>query len=98
MLKIALVTNNNRCKANYLETLQLPTNYMEDFTKLGFTVINFEEAFHILQSAGIEVAKAATGAEIQLNNYSEIEAIQQLFSSHNLISDFSDIADTMYQA
>ena len=57
MPKIALLADDCRSRAIYLDNSQLPVSYMEDFTLLGFIVQQYETACTLLRNAGYIILK-----------------------------------------
>lgn len=98
MIRIALLDNSFRSRASFLENVVLPLHYMEDFSLLGFTVHDFNKACKVLGEAGFSVTPRNVGAELALKNYKQIKEITHIFKANRIVSDFSDIADTLYQA
>jgi hypothetical protein len=71
---------------------------MSDFSLMGFVVDRFPEACKILRSAGFQVTEQGGGADIEIDGSVQLPEIQSIFSSSDIGCEFSDIADTIYQA
>lgn len=78
--------------------MQIPVNYMSDFTIMGFIVDRFEDALTLLHTAGYHIDIHKTGADIIIENSNDLPGIQALFSQNEIHCDYSDIADTIYQS
>ncbi len=98
MPKVAIVADDCKLRAQYLDSQQIPVNYMEDFTVLGFIVSEHEKACALLRQEGYTVNNGTAGAEVIINDASQIQAISTCFGKNHITSTFSDIADTLYQA
>jgi hypothetical protein len=98
MPKIALLANSCRSRSLYLQNSCLPTFYMEDFSVLGLLVERYEEACALLQNDGYTVMKVEGGSDIHLAHPCQISTIIATLRQHDIPTELSDIADTMYQA
>ncbi|MCP3887915.1 MAG: hypothetical protein GY702_03450 [Desulfobulbaceae bacterium] len=98
MITLPLVPESCEARCLYLEQCILPLFYMEDFTLLGFKIREFEIAKNILVEGGYKLTDKGVGIEIHLRGYTEIEGVKKLLDIHQIEADFSDIADTFYQA
>ncbi|MFH0781953.1 MAG: hypothetical protein V2B20_08375 [Pseudomonadota bacterium] len=98
MAKILLIDNDSRSRAQYLESCALPIFYMQDFSIQGITVGDFGAARSLIGQAGYTVLDKNGGADIIFDNAKELETILSLLRQHELQSELTDIADTVYQA
>lgn len=98
MGKIALLPCDIKSRGIYLGNQELPSNYMGDFTLMGFVVDRYHEALSLLISAGYRLEKQEGGTNISIANPLHLKEIQTLLIANNIRCDFSDIADTFYQA
>ena len=98
MGKIALLPDDIRSKGIYLGNRKLPDNYMADFTLMGFVVDRYLEARNILKAAGFMLDEQDGGTDIYIDNALRLEEIETLLAANKIRCDFSDIADTFYQA
>lgn len=98
MTKIALLPPDICSRGTYLDSRRLPTNYMEDFTLLGFVVDRYQPALEILRSAGFVLEEQSGGADISVDSFSLLPEIADLLAANGIRCDLSDIADTLYQA
>lgn len=98
MPTFAIVADDCTSRAQYLDRKQLPVKYMEDFTLPGFIVNEYEKACTLLRQEGYTLLNCATGADILIENASQIRSIKALLDSKDITATFSDIADTLYQA
>jgi hypothetical protein len=85
-------------RGKYLGSRKLPTNYMADFTLMGFVVDRYQEARALLISAGFRVDEQEGGSDISISSSGHLLKIKALLTAHDIRCDFSDIADTLYQA
>ena len=98
MAKIALVADTCTSRAAYLEHCQIPAFYMEDFSVLGLVVSDVRTARVVLEEAGYVVVKRNGITDVHLQGAVEIRNALLALRSSNIASEFTDIADTMYQA
>lgn len=98
MPQIALLPCNIMNRGAYLESRELPTKYMEDYSLMGFVVDRYQQALHVLSSAGYKIEEQTFGADITVNSPGLIPEIRDLLATHDIRCDISDIADTIYQA
>ena len=98
MGKIALLPEDLPERAEYLEELGVPCNYMEDFSVLGIIVDRYQESLALLHESGFVIEKLAAGSMISLKDRSSLGMILGLLSENQIRCDYKDIADTFYQA
>jgi hypothetical protein len=98
MGKIALLPYDYNIRGKYLDNIELPNNYMGDFTLMGFLVDRYQEAVAILTSAGYRLEKLEAGIDIQIETPGHLLQMKALLTANDISFDFSDIADTIYQA
>ena len=98
MTRIALVSQNPMDRGAYLDQAGLLSNYMEDYSLMGFIVDHYQDALDIIRSRGIEVYEQQSGAAIGITAPQEILEIRDLLSAHDIDCSYADIADTLYQA
>ena len=98
MAKLIIVPEDVRSRAQYLNGSELPLNYMEDFSLMGFIVNRLAEARNLLAANGFSVQEQQVGITIQIESPLQLTEISSLFTSNNIRSTYADIADTIYQA
>ncbi len=98
MSKIVLCSDSVESRARYLGTRDLPEKYMEDFTLMGFVVDNYSAAVDLVKGAGYSIDDYGGTSEVEIPGPGSLTKIQSLFTAHNIHCDYSDIADTIYQA
>lgn len=98
MTKIALIANTCKSRSDYLETCPLPTFYMEDFSILGIIVENYDSARAVLKKYGYHTVDRESGSDILVEHVKQIGTVMNTLRHHGIAAEFSDIADTMYQA
>ena len=98
MGKIALLPCDIESRGKFLGNRELPDNYMGDFTLMGFVVDRYQEALTLLTAAGYYLDEQQGGADIYVDTPLQLPEIQTLLAANNIMCDFSDIADTLYQA
>jgi hypothetical protein len=98
MAKIALLPGDTKSRGIYLGNKELPQNYMGDFTLMGFVVDSYQEALTLLTSAGYQLDELEGGTDICIDTPQCLPEIKALLAANNIRCDFSDIADTFYQA
>lgn len=98
MGKIALLPCDINSRGIYLENRVLPVNYMEDFTLMGFIVDCYQEALTLLTNNSYQLVEQKGGADIYIDTPQDLQKIKALLRANNICCDFSDIADSIYQA
>lgn len=98
MAKIALLPSDIISRETYICNKELPNNYMGDFTLMGFVVDRYREALSLLSSAGYRLDQQEGGTDIFIDTPYRLPEIRALMAANNISCDFSDIADTLYQA
>ena len=98
MTTIALVPDTQRERGSYLGTKPLPTAYMSAFSLMGFVVSRYPEACSLLRAAGFKLVEQLGGADIIIDAPTRLPEIIELLRTNHISCEFSDIADTLYQA
>ena len=98
MATIALLPCDLKSRATYLGNRELPSNYMGDFSLMGFVVDRYQDACTLLASAGYRLHQQAGGMDINIDTPLHLPKIKALLTANNIHCDWSDIADTLYQA
>jgi hypothetical protein len=98
MPHIAILADNAKSRAAYLNNNRLPTSYMEDFSILGFTVRHYAIACELLRQEGYTIIDLKNYGSIHIDNASHILSIRDILLKKGIYSNYSDIADTIYQA
>lgn len=98
MGKIALIPCGLKCRELYLGNLELPMNYMGDFTVMGLVVDRYQEAVNLLTSTGYQLREKNGGADIFIDTPLRLAEIKACLEANSISCDLSDIADTFYQA
>lgn len=72
---------------------------MGDFSVMGFVVDRDDAAVALLTSRGYQSKQVESGVEIRIEGGSgQLLDIRNILSTENINCEFSDIADTLYQA
>lgn len=95
---IALVPCDMHSRGKYLGSRKLPPNYMADFTLMGFVVDRYQDARTLLITAGYRLDEQEGGSDIRITSPGHLLEIKALLTDHDIKCDFSDVADTLYQA
>ncbi len=98
MGKIVILPEDCKSRASYLADTTLPVFYMSDFTLMGLMVSRYSDALELLESHGLLLEKKKGGSDLTVENPSHILEIQNLLTENGITSQYSDIADTIYQA
>jgi len=98
MAIVALVPFDSKSKSLYLESRGMPLHYMGDYSVMGFVVDHFRQAFVLLKKAGYQLSRRGSGADILISSPRQCAEIRALMVYNNIACDYSDIADTLYQA
>ena len=98
MGKIAILPCDINSRGKYLGNRELPNNYMGDFTLMGFVVDRYQEALTLLTKFSYRLDEQEGGTDICIDSPLDLQEIKALLTANNIRCDFSDIADTLYQA
>ena len=98
MCKIALLPCDINSRGKYLGNRELPNNYMGDFTLMGFVVDRYQKALTLLAKSNYRLDEQEGGTDISIDTPLDLQEIKALLTANNIRCDFSDIADTLYQA
>jgi hypothetical protein len=82
----------------YLDNLDLPDNYMGDFSVMGFVVDQYDSAAALLASQGYQLKHVKGGAEIPIHAAGQLLNIRSILTKEKIACEYADIADTLYQA
>ena len=75
----------------------LPLYYMSDYSVLALRVEKFELAKRHLEKQRFPLKKLPFGIEVVVNGIRHLQAILQLFATHGVNAEFTDIATPIYQ-
>lgn len=95
---IALLPCDIKSRAKYLGNRELPSNYMGDFSLMGFVVDRYQDACSLLATAGYRLDEQEGGTDIRIDDPLHLPKIKALLTANNIRCNWSDIADTLYQA
>ncbi len=98
MGKIVILPDDCKSKASYLVDIALPTFYMSDFTVMGLLVSRYQDALDLIVSKGFTLERKNGGSDVVVGNPLHIQEIRSFLAENGITSEFSDIADTIYQA
>ncbi len=98
MAKIVILPDDCQSRACYFEDMKLPTSYMEDFTVMGILVNKYQKALELLDASQFSLNKKNNGFDVVVEQPSHILEIKALLAAHGITSEYTDIADTFYQA
>ncbi len=98
MGKVALLPCDPNSRGKYLDNRELPHNYMADFTLMGFVVDRYHEAIAVLAGSKYRLDEQEGGTDIAITSPLDLLEIKAILTANNISCDFSDIADTIYQA
>lgn len=98
MKKVVLCQNTSTSRANYLQKLTLPPNYMGDYTVMGLVVDCYDKAVALLKSLGYQLEQVGSCNEVLIDSPGQLSVIQGIFATEKIYCEYSDIADTLYQA
>ena len=98
MNRIVLCHNDAGSRANYLQNQTLPDNYMTDYTVMGLVVDCYDEAVALLKSSGYQLEQMYGYSEVVVDSPHQLPIIQNILAAEEIYCEYSDIADTLYQA
>ncbi len=98
MGKIVILPEDCKSRACYLSANTLPAFYMEDFTIMGFKVDKYKDAVKLLQTSRFSLDISENGCDVTVDKPFNIREIQLLLLENGIVAQYTDIADTFYQA
>lgn len=98
MHKIALCPNALESRGKYLGHRELPDNYMGDYTVMGLVVDCYDKAVALLKSSGYQLEQVDGCNELVIDSPNQLPIIQNILAAEEIYCEYSDIADTLYQA
>lgn len=96
--RIVLCHNDAVSRANYLQNLTLPDNYMGDYTVMGLVVDCYDDAVALLKLSGYQLEQIDGCNELVIDSPNQLPIIQNILAAEEIYCEYSDIADTLYQA
>jgi hypothetical protein len=79
------------------ELHDLPALYMEDFSRLGFSVSDCEATCRVLEQNAFRLNWDGKNATVRLEGISQVAAVVQLLAESDINCDIADVADGIYQ-
>jgi hypothetical protein len=98
MTRLPLLPQARQYRERYLESLELPDKYMEDFSLMGLLVNDFTGAADILKNSGFTLNEGAGCVIIIISSPGHLEQAIDLLMTHAIDCTLADIADSLYQA
>ena len=98
MTSIPILPDNAHIMGNFLCRQELPSNYMADFSLMGFVVESVDAALTLLEKEGFKLHRHDPTAEVAISSYSDIVTIRNLLLAQGITCSYRDIAETIYQA
>ena len=98
MGKIVILSNDQRCRAAYMDNARLPAFYMGDYSVLGLLVDPYAEAVRILDEKGYQINKTEYSADIDIKTPAQFAEIQEFLHAHGIGAEMADVVDAVYQA
>ncbi len=98
MNRVVLCQSDAVSRANYLQNLTLPDNYMGDYTVMGLVVYRYDKAVALLKSSGYQLEQVDGCNEVVIDSPNQLLIIQNILAAEEIYCEYSDIADTLYQA
>ena len=98
MNRIVLCRNDAVSRAGYLEHQTLPDNYMGDYTLMGLVVDCYDSTVDLLTSCGYQLKEIDGCSEVLIDSPKHLPIIQDILAAQDIYCEYSDIADTLYQA
>ena len=71
---------------------------MGDFSVMGFVVDRYDSAAALLVSQGYQLKQVDGGAEIPITGAGQLLNIKSILTKENITCEYTDVADTLYQA
>ncbi len=84
MGKKVLLPYDSNINKTYLENRNLPNNYTDDFTLMGFVVYRYLEALAFLTSAGYRLIEQEGGIDICIDTALRLPEIKALLTANNI--------------
>lgn len=80
-----------------VDNASLPLCYMSDYSVLALRVDRFENVLSHLEKENVQFKKAPAGIEVLVDDVARLQAILQLFATHGINAELTDIAAQIYQ-
>jgi hypothetical protein len=77
--------------------LPLPVFYMEDYTVLGFRVLDLEASLRLLENAGIGIHQRQGCSELLIEHRGQIPNIIQMLNENGMFCVIADVVGQVYQ-
>ena len=81
----------------FVGNASLPLCYMSDYSVMALRVEKFELAQRHLEKESVPLKKLPVGIEVVVNGFRHLQAVLQLFTTHGIKAEFTDIATPIYQ-
>lgn len=98
MMRIVLCQNDAVSRAGCMQSQVLPDNYMGDYSQMGFIVDRYDATVLLLKSSGYLLVENDGYTEVIVESHRQLPIIQKILAAENMYCEYSDIADTLYQA
>mgnify|MGYP000291897342 FL=1 len=98
MGRIVILPTGQRRRAAYMESIDLPTYYMGDYSVLGLLVAPYGEAVRTLNEQGYAVRENPCGADVDVEGYQQVSRIRKLLHARGIEAEIADVVDAVYQA
>lgn len=95
---IVLVADSWRSREAFIEQLDLPLNYMGNFSLLGIIVADVAAAGRSLRQAGYKVLDKNGAADIFFHGRQQVPTLLEVLRKGGVHAELRDIAETLYQA
>jgi len=91
------ILQKNHNPQTCLKNMQLPANYMSDYSVMGLVVDRLDAALGILKEKKFEVKKNSDGFKITIDGAGRMSEIAKLLHQNGIDCTLGDIVDQVYQ-
>ena len=81
----------------YSDCRPLPASYMSEYSVLGLVVDKLDQAIHILKGNGLHVTRQVFGAELDIDNSTQVPEIVHMLLNAGIYCSIGDVIDSVYQ-
>jgi len=96
MITLPILAKNQKLRV-CLKNMNLPANYMSDFTVLGFVVDRLDAALGILEKHNFEVLRNRDGFQVNFEGAGRLPQIADVLNREGIDFALADIVDQVYQ-
>lgn len=81
----------------FVDNISLPLFYMSDYSVMAIRVNRFEVAQSQLEKERFHFNRVPEGVEVVIDDFAQLKTILQVFATHGINAELTDIAAQIYQ-